>query len=228
MEQTWNKTDAAETETLAAFARRLDVARSTVTRAAQAGRLVLDAQGLVLIQASLTAWHASRGGREDVAQRHAKARGRAIPLPAAQTAPSAPMSPPASASAGEGEQPQAEDPGRATFKAQLLGWQNKTLRVELDRLSGRRLEREATLREASGLGATLRAAVERLIDQTAPRLAVATGAAERARLLGNEIKGVRRMLKAEYPRALRRLAERRREVAGAEIIFVDASEETAQ
>lgn len=83
-------------ESLAAFARRLGVHRSTVTRAAQAGRLALAPDGSVLIAPSLARWHATAAGRLDVADRHAAARGHHIPaeLPAAQIpAPQSPAHP---------------------------------------------------------------------------------------------------------------------------------------
>lgn len=206
--------DALEpSETLAAFSRRLGVARSTVTRAAQAGRLVLDAEGQVLIQPSLQRWHATAGGRADVAQRHQNARGRVIPLPAPQTAPSGPIYPqdglPAlrDAVAPDSEDATGEgaDPTMAQLKADTLRWQNASLLLELDLRRGVRLLREPVRREAHSLGNALRAAVDRLIDQTAPRLAAASSAAERQRLLQRELASVRRMLKAEFARSLRRL-----------------------
>ena len=209
-QETWN---SPESETLAAFARRLGVARSTVTRAAQAGRLVLDAAGQVAIEPSLRAWHASRGGRDDVAQRHAQARGAPIPpatpgkrpsgpIPAAVAPATADATPPATGAAA----PDADDAARSTHQARTLHWQNETLQVEIDLACGRRLDRFATLSEARGLGGTLRGAVERLIDQVAPRVAVATSPADRQRLLRNEVLAVKRELRKEFRNALRRLA----------------------
>ena len=59
--------------------------------------------------------------------------------------------------------------------------------------------------EAGGIGATVRAAIERIIDQTAPRLAVMRDDIERRRLIDAEVRRVRWMLKRELPRALRRM-----------------------
>ena len=64
---------------------------------------------------------------------------------------------------------------------------------------------EDVAREAVALGAIVRSAVERVIDQTAPRLAVMTAPDRRRELLGAELRAVRRALRAEFPRALRRL-----------------------
>src|SRR5574337_1226193 len=127
---------AVTIESRAAFARRLGVARSTITRAAQNGRLVLIGEEID-VEASLARWHATAGARSDVAARHAAQRG------------------------------------------------------------------------ALALGATLRSAIERLIDQTAPRLAVLP-AAERQALLAAEIAPLRRLLRGEFPRALRRIRQESR------------------
>lgn len=229
---------ASLTESLAAFARRLGVHRSTVTRAAQAGRLALAPDGSVLIAQSLARWHATAAGRLDVADRHAAARGHHIPadIPAAQipapqspahpapatsalAAPekspsgpaAAPVAPPA-ASATPATPDAADGPAdesgtsRAHAAATTLHWQNNLLRLELGVTQGAYLPRDALLDELNGLGATLRGSLERLTDQLAPRLAAATSAAERHRLLQAEAHTLRRQLAREFPRALRRLA----------------------
>lgn len=66
-------------ESRAAFARRLNVYKSTVSRAADAGRLVLTPDGQVEVESSLTRWHQTSGARDDVAARHAEQRGAEIP-----------------------------------------------------------------------------------------------------------------------------------------------------
>ena len=70
---------------------------------------------------------------------------------------------------------------------------------------GLRFNRKDVAREAVALGAIVRSAVERVIDQTAPRLAVMNAPDRRRELLGAELRAVRRALRAEFPRALRRL-----------------------
>ena len=79
-------------ETPAAFARRLGVHKSTISRAIAAGRLHLDG-GFLDVDASLRLWQATKPGlRPDVLARHAAKRGQAIPEahPAAATPRSAP------------------------------------------------------------------------------------------------------------------------------------------
>lgn len=200
-------------ENLAAFARRLGVNRSTVTRAAQAGRLVLDPAGRVCIAASLARWHATRGGRLDMADLHAAARGHHIPAVASVAGPAtSPQPGPASAQIG----PQSPDhpaadtdpatPGsRAFWEAKKLAWQNAQLLLALDLESGAAIPRQLLQLEATALGATLRATAERLVDQTAPRIAAATTPADRRRLLAAELAVARRSLLREISATARRL-----------------------
>src|SRR5574338_705107 len=140
---------AVTIESRAAFARRLGVARSTVTRAAQDGRLVLVGEEID-VEASL-----------------------------------------------------------ARYKAMALRYENQAIKLQMAMNRGRRHRLAAVKREALALGATLRSAIERLIDQTAPRLAVLP-AAERQALLAAEIAPLRRLLRGEFPRALRRIRQESR------------------
>jgi hypothetical protein len=219
--------ETPEAEHLAAFARRLGVNRSTVTRAAQSGRLVLADDGRVLVQASLARWHATRGGRLDLAERHAEARGHAVAGVAT------PATPPADANSGprsddqHAADTQAPPEGsRAFWEAEKLRWQNTQLLLSLDLQSGARIPRGAIQREAHSLGATLRATVERLIDQTAPRLAAATSDADRRRLLFGEIAAARRLVRREFAAALRRLRPEQLGAAGG--LRLDAADNQEQ
>lgn len=193
-------------ETRAAFARRLGVEKSTITRAVQAGRLVIDADGLLDVDDSLRRWKSTQAGRTDVAARHAARRGRAIPEdigPADRPAalPRAPSAPeiPADLDLGEGAD------SRAGWKAQILAYENAAIRLEIALRQGKRYPLADVEREAQSLGAMLRAGFERLIDQTAPRLAVATDRAERRRLIDAELRTLRSLVRSEMPRALRRM-----------------------
>ena len=192
-------------ETKAEFARRLNWNRSSVTRAAQAGRLVM-VGSLVDIEASLARLKATEGGRTDVAARHAAERGQggATPAPAEQNATAAPHAPRST----ENEAAPTSDTdgaGRARYKAITLQFENQQIKLGMAMARGLRFSRKDVAREAVALGAIVRSAVERVIDQTAPRLAVMTAADRRRALLGAELRAVRRALRAEFPRALRRL-----------------------
>lgn len=195
----------ADRENLAAFARRLGVNRSTVTRAAHSGRLVLDADGRVCILASLTRWHSTRGGRDDVAARHATARGFELPVALAATTATTAQNRARSGDQDGDEGEPAAAGSRAFWEAEKVRWQNAELMLAMDLESGVRIPRQAMEREARGLGATLRATAERLIDQTAPRLAAAASDADRRRLLVAELAAARRMLLREFGAAARRL-----------------------
>lgn len=221
-----NAAETAEAEHLAAFARRLGVNRSTVTRAAQAGRLVLAADGRVLVQASLARWHATRGGRLDLAERHAQARGHAVAgVAGTATPPAAAPGGPTGGDQDAGDTSAPPEGSRAFWEAEKLRWQNTQLLLSLDLQSGARIPRGALQREAHGLGATLRATVERLIDQTAPRLAAAATEADRRRLLAAEMAAARRLVRREFAAALRRL---RPEQLGTTALRLDATPDTPE
>lgn len=212
-------------ETPAAFARRLGVHKSTISRAISAGRLVLDG-GLLDVDASLRLWQATKPGlRPDVLARHAAKRSPAMPeaIPAA----AAPRSALETASAaaedddaatdldrhlggdedGEGSTPAAAagSPRLADYTQALLASQNAMARLSIQLRTHKRYPADAIHDEAQALGATLRGALERLVDQTAPRLAVQRDPAARRALLVEQVKALGRTLRREMPRALRRL-----------------------
>lgn len=193
-------------ETRTAFARRIGVHKSQITRAAQAGRLVLTADGRVNVEASIERWHATKGGRDDVAARHAANRGGAVlgqvlvgNAPSGpDIATSQPLQP--------GAQPDdGESGGRIRLKAMAIHFANQSIKLEMALQRGLRYPLAAVGREAQALGSTFRAAMERIIDQTAPRLAIMATDLERRRLLDAELARLRWMLKSELPLALRRM-----------------------
>ena len=189
-------------ETLKAFSERLGVHKSTVTRAAQAGRLVMEGKRVV-VEASLERWHATKGGRIDVEARHAQNRGAGIPEAKPATKKATRRETAQSEAQADGED--AIGNGRTQYKALVLQYENQTIKLEMALRRGLRYPVADIRREATALGATLRAAVERLVDQTAPRLAVMTSTADRQRLLAAEITRLRRLIKGEFPRAMRRM-----------------------
>ena len=195
-------------ESKAAFARRLGVNKSTITRAAEAGRIVLTQRGQVEVEKSLERWHATKGARSDVSARHAEKRGADIPEAGhgQENAPKGRKT--AGADAGAADSlPGVEQPGgtRARYKLAALHYENQSLKLEMALRRGLRYPLALVKQEAGGIGATVRAAIERIIDQTAPRLAVMRDDIERRRLIDAEVRRVRWMLKRELPRALRRM-----------------------
>lgn len=190
-------------ESKAAFARRLGVNKSTVTRAAEAGRIVLTPRGQVDVEKSLERWHATKGSRSDVSDRHAEKRGADIPkaAPIEKNPPKAPKTSP------DDSLPGAEPAGgsRARYKLAALHYENQSIKLEMALRRGLRYPLALVKQESGSLGATMRAAIERIIDQTAPRLAVMRDDIERRRLIDAEVRRVRWMLKRELPRALRRM-----------------------
>ncbi|MCC5809882.1 MAG: hypothetical protein JJU06_05865 [Ectothiorhodospiraceae bacterium] len=183
---------------MAEFARILGVHRSTVTRARQSGRLVLDAQGLVLVDESLARYHATSGGRTDMAERHAEARGAALPEP--QQPATAKQQP----SSAETEQPE----GQKRYQRDRLQYENAAIRLEQALRRHERYVIADVQKQGEILGNTPRAAVERLIDELTPQLLLARPERRRALILA-EVRRVRRLVKRERLRALRRLREGR-------------------
>ena len=198
-----------KTESRAAFARRLGVNRSTVTRAVQDGRLVLTDTGRVLVELSLRRWHETKGGRTDVEARHADNRGAAVP----EVVEGAEDTTAGRGSADEAGSPAREDDAkgsRAKFKAMALDFENQSIRLEIALRQFQRHPLAAIEKEGLAIGGVVRSVLERLIDQTAPRLASLSGAADRRRVLENEMRAARQAVNGEFPRALRRLRDKER------------------
>ena len=196
------------TESRAAFARRLGVNRSTVTRAVQDGRLVLTDTGRVLVEPSLRRWHETKGGRTDVEARHADNRGAEIPEAVGGSENAAAAQDARRAAKGGERKPDAKET-RARFKAMALDFENQSIRLEIALRQYQRYPLAAIEKEGLALGGVVRSVLERLIDQTAPRLAILPGA-ERLRVIENEMRAARQAVNGEFPRALRRLREKER------------------
>ncbi|RLJ20775.1 hypothetical protein DJ031_04500 [bacterium endosymbiont of Escarpia laminata] len=179
------------TETQAAFARRLGVNRATITRAKQAGRLVMEGKR-VEIEQSLARWHATKAGRTDLDAIHAEQRGATVPTTQDQLV----------------SEPTGAPADRTQYKAMLLHYENQQIKLEMGLRRGQRFLLADVSRESHGLGATLRAGIERLIDQTAPRLSIIRSDEERAILLQKEVKKIKSMMKSEFAIALRRMRSR--------------------
>lgn len=195
-------------ETKAAFARRIGINKSNVTRAAQAGRIVLTPGGMVNVEASVQRWYETKGGRDDVAARHAENRGAvgSIPQARAENGTVGPKTATSAQLAGEGGATASGDGNtRTRYKAVAMQYENQSIKLEMALRRGLRYPLALVKREALGIGSSLRAAVERVIDQCAPRLAVMTNDLDRRRLLDAELRRLRWMVRSELPRALRRM-----------------------
>ena len=194
------------TETKSQFALRLGVNKSTVTRWQQAGRLVMTEGGKVSVVASIELLRNTQGARLDVAARHAEARpSGSLPLVGDSDA------------AGDRHQGgddesgalslQGGTEGRSQYKAILLHTETEQIKLEMALERGLRFHLEDAEREARAIAAGLRGALERLVDLAAPRLAITGDTAERRRILAKEIASLRREIKREFPRAMRRLSQ---------------------
>ena len=182
-------------ETKSAFARRLGVAPSYVTKLGEEGRLVLDGR-FVDVEASLAKIDATKDpNRDDVRQRHAKARDQKR-LAVAQSSPVAAQTAPG---AGEGpteaqEAPQtpakenepvvqAADVFRKARTAKMH-YEARRAVIRVARLQGRLTDMAIVRRAAGNDGASLRAMLENLPDRAAPVLAPVRDPVGAAGILG--------------------------------------------
>ena len=185
----------------AEFARQIGYDKSRITQLKRAGRIVMSPDGKrVDVEASLARMaETSDPGRMDVTERHAANRQAAGKVAAPAPAPAPEV---------HDDSAMGIDPaGRAKAKALLMHFENGILKLEMALRRGLRYERSAVKREATSLGAMLRAGIERVIDQTAPRLAACASDIERRQVIDKEIRRLRWMVKRELPRALRRMKD---------------------
>lgn len=183
------------TEKPSAFARRLGLSRSTVTRAIQKGRL-LASGGMLDVEDNLRRWEATKPGtRADVAARHAAKRSAAIP-----SVPGATKTPQNAITAVE------DGPGIAHYRKVELMAAISTAKLEIALRTGERFPVREIGNHASALGATLRASLERLVDTTAARLTLAA-TESRVDLLKAETASIRRLMTKQLVRSIRALRE---------------------
>ena len=173
------------------FAAQIGKSVGYVQKLVDTGRCVLTPDGKIDGQASLARIAETQGGRTDVADRWAAQR-------------SQPAAPPA-APAPDIDVGHTDGNSRAKAKALLMHYENSQIKLEMAMRRGLRIERAAVKREAAGLGAMLRAGIERVIDQTAPRLAAAGNELQRRQIIAAEIRRLKYLIKRELPRALRRM-----------------------
>lgn len=180
--------------TKSAFAKQQGWSPSYVTKLIGQERLVLNKSGLVKVTASLEKIKATAGARGDVAARNAGARNNKTTQ----------KTEPAALHIALEELPEGS---RAKYKAMALHYQNNLTKLNMSMAQHLRFDNRAVRDEAAGIGNTLRAAIERLIDITAPRLAIAKTREERARILQVEISNMRKTIKNTFPRAMLRLTK---------------------
>lgn len=166
------------------FARRVGVDRAQITRWKSAGRLVMDQNGLVEVEASLARVEATRGSRHDVSDRHARERGQALQLdlPAGDQS-DADQSIDSDQSALE-----LDAIGLRTRRAQMLKEEHAAAlkRLELEERERLLIQRSAVLKAAADACAVLLSAGDGLADRLATQLVGADAARVRA-LLDDEM-----------------------------------------
>ncbi len=154
------------TETRADFARRLGVNRSTVTRWAEIGRIVMDGDA-VDVEASLQRIKDTGGARPDVAERHAA--GRAV---SAQKVGAGDTAPPASMPPAPGADP-SDKVGNSYQAARAVKEKYAALaaKLEYERSVGNLIPKDDVDQALKAFAAATRARLDVLADQLAPILA---------------------------------------------------------
>lgn len=162
-------------ESKAAFANRLGVNKSTVTRYGQAGRLVVDEHGLVFVEESLALIASTKGARGDVSAKHGQMHGSVANN--------------ATEVADDDMSATVEMVGfdRATLKAQTLTYGNKVLELEAAKAAGSMLDKEEFLKQVGQAGKAFRVGMERLIDNLAPVLVNVHGTDARMAAIGGAV-----------------------------------------
>lgn len=195
------------TETKSQFAKRINRAPSYITELIGHGRIVLTEDGKrVEVEASLqkiesTASH-SRAG---VAAHHETKRSKK----SAKTTDSSADQPQLMSKTKRQRKSKADQPidehSRQFYERVLQGAKNNIKQIDFDMAFGRRFSVVEVRKEAQSIGNTVRAALERLVDTAAPRIALMPDRASQEALLRFEVAQLRRVIKAEFPRAFRRL-----------------------
>lgn len=178
------------TESQAAFARRLGVDRSHVTRLKQHGRLVMGEGGGVDVQASLRRIIETAGGRDDVAARWAGAR-------LAETA----QEPSAASPRGQGMGEAAIGETRADAQARKEAAAADLLEIELAQKRGNLIPKEDVDTALKTFAAAMRAGLEVLADQVAPLVAPVSNLDEVHAVLAEAARGIQASVADQLARA---------------------------
>ena len=190
-----------------AFAKLQGWSPSYITKLAAQGRLVLDENKKVIVEASLLKIKATAGARDDVAARNAEVRTakprKKITANKKEAGELAKTIKPAKAVK------ELRAKNRVQHTADKLDFENQLQKLKINLAQGLRFENRAVREEATGIGNKLRSEIERLIDTTAPRLAIAKTMDERNRILQIELSAMRKAIKNAFPRALLRLAKQK-------------------
>lgn len=174
------------------FAKHINCVPSYVTELIKHGRIVLTANGKrVELEASLEKYKATASGANPaVAARHEAARNGGKPARKKRKV------------------AEVQEGTRQHYEQSLQQTKNDHKKLDFDLVLNKRFALPDVRREAQALGNTMRASLERLVDQTAPRLAVVQDTKQRAAILQDEIKKLGMVAKAEFPRAMRRLKKK--------------------
>lgn len=178
----------AETITRAGFARMLGINRSTVTRWAEVGRLVLDDYGNVRVEESRRRLGETSGGRDDVAARWASQRvaSMSAPQPDPENAPTARSAPATGNNGGNAAGVETRSEAQARKEAASAD----LMEIELAQKRGNLIPKEDVDAALKSFAAGVRARLDVLADQLAPVVAPVADMDEVHALLAEHARGV--------------------------------------
>lgn len=103
---------------------------------------------------------------------------------------------------GDGDKPSES---LAMVRAETLQFKNQLVMLGMALQQRHRFNLVDVQRELESIGDLVRSGLERLIDNSAPVLAATSGEQARRELIANELNALRRLVKLEWIKALRRL-----------------------
>lgn len=185
------------TETRAAFAARMGVNKSTVTRWDQAGRIVLTVDGLVEVEQSLTLIQQTKGTRDDVAARHAAQRRADMSRPAqSEGSPSEALATAATTAATSSATPKQKSDLNEAAIAKAMAESRRVIaladkeEMERDRLAGNLIARDDVDAAMKFIGATVRSLIDVMPDQVAPLVAPVSDLSEVQQILSESCRNI--------------------------------------
>lgn len=195
------------TESKSQFAKRIQRAPSYITELISHGRIVLTEDGKkVEVEQSLARLEETASlARQGVAAFHEAQRAKKSKSKPADDPQQLPLEEKPKRGRKTKVVAATDDHGRQHYERIYQAAKNNLKQLDFDLSYGRRFALSDARKEAQAIGNTLRASLERFIDTLAPRIAVTGDKTMRKHLIESEILQVKRVIKQEFPRALRRI-----------------------
>lgn len=170
------------------FAEYLGVSEKSISIAVKEGRIKKDDDGLIDFEQGVKDWHGSKAGLTVKTEQETRRRGREVRKPTGEddTLP----------------EEMGDDSGRLKYRAAIVFYENQLAKLQIAIRDQVRVYTEAAESEASGLGATLRGALERLADISSPRL---TGTSAHEEIIAVEIESMKKAIAGDIRDGIKRI-----------------------